>query len=219
MGSELSRALIWSSGPRYADCASTSPQVSSWEEQELCSLPSQMEEDDDDGEEKAASGSSSCFFFTHCSSGRKTPTTTPLLDAVWLTSWTLCKASGVAVVEVVQSSAVVGAADSSPLGGGFIIKLNPPCTLQNCRGTLLLLSLIDVTGSLWPQPPIPAWPICIIPHLSTSSAFSCAAAAWWSGSESVECVAAMTCSLPVVVAATAAVAVVPAEAADGHCCM
>jgi hypothetical protein len=40
---------------------------------------------------------------------------------------------------VVQSSAVVGAADSSPLGGGFIIKLNPPCTLQNCRGTLLLL--------------------------------------------------------------------------------
>jgi hypothetical protein len=36
------------------------------------------------------------------------------------------------------------------MGGGFIIKLNPPCTLQNCRGTLLLLSLIDVIGSLWP---------------------------------------------------------------------
>jgi len=34
-----------------------------------------------------------------------------------------------------------------PMGGGFIIKLNPPCTLQNCWGTLLLLSLIDVIGS------------------------------------------------------------------------
>jgi hypothetical protein len=33
------------------------------------------------------------------------------------------------------------------MGGGFIIKLNPPCTLQNCWGTLLLLSLIDVIGS------------------------------------------------------------------------
>jgi hypothetical protein len=36
------------------------------------------------------------------------------------------------------------------MGGGFIIKLNPPCTLQNCWGTLLVLSLIDVIGSLWP---------------------------------------------------------------------
>jgi hypothetical protein len=33
------------------------------------------------------------------------------------------------------------------MGGGFIIKLNPPCTLQNCWGTLLLLSLIDVLRS------------------------------------------------------------------------
>jgi hypothetical protein len=53
-------------------------------------------------------------------------------------------------VAVVQFSAGVGVVDSSPMGGGFIIKLNPPCTLQNCRGMLLLLSLIDMIGSLWP---------------------------------------------------------------------
>jgi hypothetical protein len=33
------------------------------------------------------------------------------------------------------------------MGGGFIVKLNPPCMLQNLWGTLLLLSLIDVIGS------------------------------------------------------------------------
>ncbi len=37
-----------------------------------------------------------------------------------------------------------------PTGGGFIVKLNPPCTLQNCRGMLLLLNLIDMTDNLWP---------------------------------------------------------------------
>jgi hypothetical protein len=61
-------------------------------------------------------------------------------------------------VAMVLSLTVVNIADSSPMRGGFIIKFNPPCTLQNCRGTLLLLSLIDMIRSLWPQPPILTWP-------------------------------------------------------------
>jgi hypothetical protein len=32
----------------------------------------------------------------------------------------------------------------------FFSNYFPPCTLQNCWGTLLVLSLIDVIGSLWP---------------------------------------------------------------------